>query len=72
MKSWTDSKTIRFLVLTWLGGMLLQLVPMLQNHTIDWWALGSQGIATLAGILIRMAQDDVKAPIGMLNKADKP
>lgn len=72
MKSWTDSKTIRFLVLTWLGGMLLQLVPMLQNHVIDWWALGSQGIATLAGVLIRMAQDDVQAPLEILNRNPKP
>lgn len=68
MKSWLDSKTIRFLFLTWLGGMFLQLAPMLSAHEIDWWALGSQSIATLAGILIRMAQPDVEAPLNVLNR----
>lgn len=68
MKSWTDSKTIKYLILTFLGTVLLQLVPMLQSHTIDWWALGAQGVGTLAAILIRMAQDDVQAPIAALNK----
>lgn len=71
MKNWLDSKAIRFMFFTWLGGMLLQLVPMLQSHVIDWWALGAQSIATLAGILIRMAQDDVQAPISALNRPDK-
>lgn len=70
MKSWTDSKTIKYLILTFLGTVLLQLVPMLQNHAIDYWALGAQAVGTLAAILIRMAQDDVQAPIGLLNKAD--
>jgi hypothetical protein len=70
VKSWTESKTIKYLVLTFCGTMLLQLVPMLQNHVIDWWALGAQSIGTLAAILIRMAQDDVEAPVGLLNKKD--
>lgn len=68
MKSWTDSKTIKYLLLTFAGTVLLQLVPMLQSHIVDWWALGSQAVGTLAAILIRMAQDDVQAPIGALNK----
>ena len=72
MKSWTESKTIKYLVLTFCGTILLQLVPMLQSHAIDYWALGSQAVGTLAAILIRMAQDDVEAPVGLLNKADKP
>lgn len=71
MKSWTDSKTIRYLILTFLGTVLLQLVPMLQSHSVDWWALGSQAVGTLAAILIRMAQDDVNAPISILNRPDK-
>ena len=70
MKSWLDSKTIKYLVLTFVGTMLLQLVPMLQNHVNDWWSLGSQTVGTLAAILIRMAQDDVQAPIGLLNRGD--
>lgn len=72
MKSWTDSKTIKYLVLTFAGSVLLQLVPMLQNHVIDWWSLGSQAVGTLAAVLIRMAQDDVQAPIDILNRAPKP
>jgi hypothetical protein len=52
--NWTDSKTIRFLAAQWLGSTLLQLVPMLQSHQVDWWALGSQAVATLAGMLVRM------------------
>ncbi len=72
MKSWLDSKAIKYIFFTWLGGTLLQLVPMLQNHVIDWWALGSQAIASLAAILIRMAQDDVEAPIDLLNRGPKP
>lgn len=70
MREWTDSRTIKYLVLTWIAGMLLQVVPMLQQHSVDWWALGAQAIATLAGVLVRMAQDDVQAPIGVLNKKD--
>lgn len=68
MKNWTESKTIKYLVYTFIGTVLLQLVPMLQAHKIDWWALGAQTVGTLAAILIRMAQDDVQAPIGFLNK----
>lgn len=71
MKDWLDSKTIRFLFFTWFGGMLLQLVPMLQSHSVDFWALGAQSVATLAGIIIRMAQDDVQAPLSILNRQDK-
>lgn len=73
---WTDSKTIRYLFLTWLGGTLLQMVPMLQARNIDWWALGTQAVATLAGIITRMAQSDVEAPkalntlsFGLLNRS---
>ena len=70
MKSWTDSKTIKYLILTFLGTVLLQIVPMLQAHSVDWYDLGAQSISTLAAVIIRMAQDDVQAPIGLLNKAD--
>jgi len=71
VKPWTDSKTIKYLVYTFIGTMLLQLVPMMQQHVIDLWSLGSQAVGTLAAILIRMAQDDVQAPIGILNRQDK-
>lgn len=72
MRDWTDSKTIKYLIYTFIGTMLLQLVPMLQNHVIDWWSLGAQAVGTLAAILIRMAQDDVNAPLSILNRNDKP
>lgn len=72
MKSWRDSKAIKYIFFTWIGGTLLQLVPMMQTHSIDWWALGSQAVASLAAILIRMAQDDVQAPVSFLNKGDQP
>lgn len=67
---WTDSKTIRYLVFSWLGAVLLQLVPMLQAHRFDWWAIGAQSISALAAILVRMAQSDVEAPpiLGILNR----
>lgn len=71
MKPWLDSNTVRYLLLTWLAGSLLQVVPMLQQHTVDWWALGAQAVATLAGILIRIAQNDVQAPISLLNRGTK-
>ena len=69
-KSWLMSKTIKYLVLTYLGTMLLQLVPMLQAHKLDWWALGAQAVATLAAVLIRMAQSDINAPLNILNKGN--
>jgi hypothetical protein len=72
VKNWTDSKTIKYLILTFAGTVLLQLVPMLQSHIIDWWALGAQAVGTLAAILIRMAQDDVQAPLSILNRDGKP
>lgn len=72
---WIDSKTIKYLALTWLAGMLAQLVPMLQARNIDWWALGTQSVITLAAIITRMAQGDVVAPkalnamsFGLLNR----
>lgn len=70
MRSWLSSNTIRYLILTWLGTLLLQLVPMLQAHAIDWWALGAQAVATLAAVIVRMAQSDIEAPIGALNKGN--
>lgn len=71
-KNWTDSKTIRFLVIQWIAGVLLSVVPMLQTHNIDWWALGAQTVTTLATILIRMSQPDVVAPVAILNTGNKP
>ena len=68
MRSWLSSNTIRYLLLTWLGALLLQLVPMMQAHAIDWWALGAQAVATLAGVLVRMAQPDINAPMDALNR----
>lgn len=72
MKPWIESKTIRFLAATWLAGVLMQLVPMLQAHAIDWWALGAQSVATLAAVIIRMGQADIEAPISALNRTPKP
>ena len=72
MRNWTDSKTVKYLILTFVGTVLLQLVPMLQAHEIDWWALGAQAVGTLAAILIRVAQNDIEAPLSILNRgADK-
>ena len=70
MKNWLDSYTVRYLVLTFLASVLLQLVPMLQSKEIDWWSLGSQAVATLAALLVRVAQGDVQAPIDMLNRSN--
>jgi hypothetical protein len=71
MRAWTDSRTVKYLVLTFLGTVLLQLVPMLQAHAVDWWALGAQSVGTLAAILIRVAQNDLDAPISILNRRPK-
>jgi len=72
VRNWTDSKTVKYLILTFVGTVLLQLVPMLQAHEIDWWALGAQAVGTLAAILIRVAQNDIEAPLSILNRgADK-
>ena len=72
MRAWTDSKTVKYLILTFVGTVLLQLVPMLQAHEVDWWALGAQAVGTLAAILIRVAQNDIEAPLSILNRgADK-
>lgn len=71
MRAWTDSKTVKYLILTFLGTVLLQLVPMLQAHEVDWWALGAQAVGTLAAILIRVAQNDLNAPISLLNRGPK-
>lgn len=68
MRAWTDSKTVKYLILTFLGTVLLQLVPMMQAHEVDWWALGAQAVGTLAAILIRVAQNDLDAPLSILNR----
>lgn len=68
MKSWLDSKTIRYLFVTWIAGVLLALVPMLQSHTIDWWALGAFSVSSLAGAIARMFADDVEGPLAIMNR----
>ncbi len=69
------STTVRYLIFTILGTVLLELAPMLKSHAIDWWTLGSSVAPQLGGILLRLAQPDVKAPaildklsLGLLNK----
>jgi hypothetical protein len=71
VRAWTDSKTVKYLILTFLGTVLLQLVPMMQAREIDWWSLGAQAAGTLAAILIRVAQNDLDAPISILNRRPK-
>lgn len=68
MKHWTDSKTIRYLLATWASALLLALVPMLQAHQIDWWALGAQSVASMAGIIVRMFASDVEGPFDVMNR----
>lgn len=65
---WTDSNAILYVFLAWLGGVLLQLAPMLQTRNIDWYALASQSVAALAAILIRMSKPDIVAPLDVLNR----
>ena len=71
-----QSTTIKFLLLTGAGNLLLQMIPMLQAHQFDPWNLGITVVTTLAGILIRMGQPDVQAPkilntlsFGILNQS---
>jgi len=73
-KLWGDSKTIKYLALTFLGNVLLQLIPMLQNRKIDFWALATVSVVTLVGIVTRLAQNDVQAPkaLGFLNASNLP
>ena len=67
---WTSSNAVRYVALSWLGGVLLQLAPMIQSHKIDWWTLVSQSIAALAAILLRVSRPDVVAPVDILNKSN--
>ena len=64
---WKDSSTIKYIALAFVGSILLQLQPMLMSHAIDWWSLGSQAVASLGAIIIRMLQSDVKAPFAFMN-----
>lgn len=71
-----QSTTIKFLLLTGAGNLLLQMLPMLQAHKFDPWNLGITAVTTVAGILIRMGQSDVQAPkildtmsFGLLNQS---
>lgn len=68
--NWTDSNTIRGVAVAWIISVLGTLVPMLQAHKIDLWALGAESVAALAVILVRMSQADVVAPgiLGFLNR----
>lgn len=70
MKPWTESKTVRALAIWGAANILMQLVPMLTAHRLDWWVLGATAATTIAGILFRLAGDDVQAPpmLGMLNR----
>ena len=65
---WTESNAVRYVALSWVAGVLLQLAPMIQSHKIDWWTLGSQSIAALAAILLRISRPDVVAPVDALNR----
>ena len=73
-KIWGDSKTLKYLVFTFLGNVFLQLIPMLQAKQIDWWALATVSIVTLTGIITRMAQPDIQAPkaFNFLNSSNLP
>jgi hypothetical protein len=44
---------------------------MLRAHELDWWTLGAEAVATLAGVVVRMAQNDLDAPISILNREPK-
>ena len=68
MKHWTESKVIRYLVVTWAVGVLMTLAPMMEQHAIDWWVLGSQSVSALAGIIVRMFADDVEGPLAIMNR----
>jgi len=59
---WFDSSTIRYLFLSLIGQILLQLVPMLQARSVDWWVLGSATTANVAAILIKMSSPTIQAP----------
>lgn len=70
-----QSNAIRLLLMTGAGNILLQTIPMLQAHKMDWWNIGITVVTTAAGILLRMGQGDVQAPaalnalsLGLLNK----
>jgi hypothetical protein len=44
---------------------------MLQAREIDWWTLAAQAIGTFGGILVRMAQSDINAPLDILNRNNR-
>jgi len=68
VKSWLDSKTIKYLILQWVVSFATLLGIQLQKHEIDWWTLGAVTLTSIAGIVSRMLQDDVEAPFDWMNK----
>ena len=58
----TQPTTMRALFFVGLSQLLLQLVPMLNARHIDPWVLGASAVPIIAGMLVRLAGDDVLAP----------
>ena len=62
MKGFLESSATKVLLLTLVGQLLLDLVPMLRAHAIDVWAL-AEGQAVVLGMLIANAlRPDVNTP----------
>lgn len=68
MKHWTESKTIRALASQFLLQFALLVLPMLQSKQLDWWVLATAAVSSAIFILKRMSENDIEAPLSVLNK----
>lgn len=70
MKQWLESNTVRYLFFTWLASLIAQFAAMLGNPPVNWKLLLVQALIALAGIVKRMVQPDVVAPLDILNRSN--
>lgn len=72
-----DSNTVRYVLLSWVIAVAGTLIPMLQAHKIDIWALSAEALGALIALVARIAQPDIEAPkalntlsFGLLNRSN--
>ncbi len=62
MQSFSESSATKFVLGMLVAHILTAIVPMLDAHAIDFWALGKVVAVDLAALLINALRPDVNAP----------
>jgi hypothetical protein len=62
MKTLLQSNATKVIILMFVAQMLVELAPMLRNHSIDVWKLGEQMAIHAAALIGNALRPDINAP----------